>query len=73
MKKFEEIKNTLVEKFSDLEDEHPYIWTGLVTGAGLVACVPLLIGCYKFYGQIEGKAIAKELAKAGVQLGYNHD
>ncbi len=69
--KFEETKNTLVEKFNDFEFKHPYICTGLVTGAGLVACVPLLIGCYKFYGKIEGKAIAKELMKAGVSLGYH--
>ena len=69
MDKFEKI----TEKIDDFAVEHPTAYLALFCLGGFAVTIPLCVMVTKFTGKVYGKEMAKELAKAGVSLGYTHD
>ena len=72
-KKFDELQEMLDEKVTCVADDHP---VAVAVGGGILGLALALPLCwlgYRFAGKTAGKAAAKELAKAGVWLGYTHD
>ena len=61
------------EKVDNFAEKHPVAYLLICGLGGLAVTMPLCVLAYKYIGKVQGKAMAKELAAAGVQLGYNHD
>ena len=59
MEKFEDVK----DEVTDMIDDHPYVFAGVVYGIAMLAVIPICYACYKWQGKIIGKEVAKSLTK----------
>lgn len=62
-----------VDKIDDFGTEHPTAYSVILTAVCGAVLLPICFWAYKWQGEVQGRALAKELVKAGVKVRYTYD